>query len=44
MKPDMAVTQWIDTLIQAAKDFGKDPNPGPKLEGWMKDAVSDLFL
>lgn len=39
MKSDMAISQWIQTLLQASRDFGKDPSPGPKLESMMKEAV-----
>ncbi|KAI4179202.1 MAG: hypothetical protein LQ346_007246, partial [Caloplaca aetnensis] len=35
---DLPISKWITTLLQAARDFGRDPCPGPKLEGWMKDA------
>ena len=30
--------KWINHLLGAARGFGRDPCPGPKLEGWMKDA------
>lgn len=32
------IWKWMTTLLQAARDFGCDPCPGPKLEGWMKEA------
>ena len=38
MGPDRAIYKWIHTLLKAVGDFGRDPYPGPKLEGWMKDA------
>ena len=44
MKPDMAISQWIHTLLQASKDFGKDPNPGVRLESLMKEAVREALF
>ena len=38
LKPEHAVQQWISILMKACRDFGKDPSPGPSLEGWMRDA------
>ncbi|KAL6722045.1 hypothetical protein ACLMJK_001150 [Lecanora helva] len=38
LKPEHEVQKWITTLLDAAEKFGRDPNPGRKLEGWMKDA------
>ena len=32
------ISKWITTLLQAARDFGRDPCPGPKLAGYMRDA------
>ncbi|KAI4119546.1 MAG: hypothetical protein LQ345_000543 [Seirophora villosa] len=32
------ISKWITTLLQASRDFQRDPCPGPKLEGWMRDA------
>lgn len=29
---------WISTLLDAARSLNRDPNPGSKLEGWVKDA------
>lgn len=29
---------WITTLIEAARKIGREPCPGPKLEGWVRDA------
>ena len=37
-KEELNVAKWISTFIEAAHGFGRDPNPGPKLEGYMKDA------
>ena len=39
LKPEMAISRWINTLLQAAKDFGKDASPGLNLEALMKEAV-----
>ena len=30
--------QWTDTLPQAGRMLGREPCPGPKLEGWIRDA------
>ena len=38
LKKDHDISKWITTFIEAAHGFGRDPLPGPKLEGWMKDA------
>lgn len=38
LKTEHSVQYWITTLLKAANDFGRTPCPGPKLEGWMKDA------
>ena len=38
MGPDRAMYKWIHILLKGIDDFGRDPYPGPKLEGWMKDA------
>ncbi|KAI4272083.1 MAG: hypothetical protein L6R35_006495, partial [Caloplaca aegaea] len=35
---DLPISRWITTLLQASRDFKRDPCPGPKLEGWMRDA------
>ena len=37
MGPDCAVARWIGLSIKAAVDRGRDPSPGPKLEGWVRD-------
>lgn len=28
---------WINMTLDAARKIGRDPQPGPKLEGWVKD-------
>ncbi|MCJ1276044.1 hypothetical protein MMC21_003849 [Puttea exsequens] len=37
MKPEHEVQQWITRLIDAAVKFGRDPCPGSKIEGWMRE-------
>ena len=32
-----AVHKWATTLLQACRDFGVDPSPGPQVEQWLKD-------
>lgn len=32
---ELALYNWMITLLKACEDFGCDPCPGPKLEGWM---------
>lgn len=32
-----AIHTWATTLLQASRDFGRDPSPGPKLEQYFKD-------
>ncbi|KAI4263346.1 MAG: hypothetical protein L6R42_001503 [Xanthoria sp. 1 TBL-2021] len=32
------IQKWITTFLQAARDFGRDPCPGPRLGGLMRDA------
>lgn len=32
-----AVYKWLTTLLQASRDSGREPSPGPKLEQQMKD-------
>ena len=38
LKPDHEIQKWITTLLNASRDFNRDPCPGSSLEGWMKDA------
>ncbi|KAI4275155.1 MAG: hypothetical protein L6R38_005941 [Xanthoria sp. 2 TBL-2021] len=35
---DLPIQKWITTFIQAARDFGREPCPGPRLAGLMRDA------
>lgn len=38
LKPEDPLLYWISTLLDAARQLKRDPNPGSKLEGWVKDA------
>ena len=38
MGEELATSKWITTLLPAVADFGRDPNPGHKLEGMMRQA------
>ena len=38
MTEDHATRLWINGLIEAGHKLGRDPMPGPRLEGWMKEA------
>lgn len=38
LKKEQNVSKWITTFNDAARRFGRDPCPGSKLEGWIKDA------
>ncbi|KAI9797456.1 MAG: hypothetical protein M1833_005496 [Piccolia ochrophora] len=38
LKPDHAVARWIKLITQACHEVGRDPSPGPQLEGWVRDA------
>jgi len=38
LTPEHETTRWINMLIDTSKTNGREPNPGPLLEGWMKDA------
>ncbi|TKW59810.1 hypothetical protein CTA1_10369 [Colletotrichum tanaceti] len=35
---DHQTSKWVKLLIEAVRMIGRDPSPGPKLEGWVKDA------
>ncbi|KAL8741174.1 MAG: hypothetical protein Q9190_006189, partial [Brigantiaea leucoxantha] len=35
---DLPIQKWITTLLQASRDVQRDPCPGPKLAGWLRDA------
>ncbi|KAF6811238.1 methyltransferase [Colletotrichum musicola] len=36
--PDHATWRWNKTLVRALEGLGRDPNPAPKLEGWVRGA------
>ena len=38
LKPEDPLLFWISTLLDAARQLKRDPNPGSKLDGWVKDA------
>ena len=38
LKPEYPISKWITDLLQAARDFGREPNPGPTLEKLMTEA------
>ena len=37
-KDDLPISKWATTLLNACRDFGRDPCPGPKIEGMVKEA------
>ncbi|KAI9823873.1 MAG: hypothetical protein M1832_002190 [Thelocarpon impressellum] len=38
LKADAAIMQWISLCSKAGSERGRDGSPGPKLEGWVRDA------
>ncbi|KAK1755495.1 S-adenosyl-L-methionine-dependent methyltransferase [Echria macrotheca] len=38
LSPSHPLLIWISTLLDAARLLGRDPNPGSKLEGWVRAA------
>ena len=38
IKPDSALRKWLDLFYEATRRIERDHQPGPKLEGWMRDA------
>ncbi|KAK3171323.1 hypothetical protein OEA41_003407 [Lepraria neglecta] len=38
LKEEQHLQKWITYFLNAAEDFGRDPSPGSKLEGYMKEA------
>jgi hypothetical protein len=38
LKKDSAFGQWLNHYYDAASKTGRDHRPGPKLEGWVRDA------
>lgn len=37
-QPGCPLDQWTNEVIEGVKVFGMEPEPGPKLEGWVRDA------
>ncbi|XTI89896.1 S-adenosyl-L-methionine-dependent methyltransferase [Cenococcum geophilum] len=38
LKDDSNTSKWVDILLDASRKNGREPSPGPLLEGWVKDA------
>lgn len=38
LKEDSHTFKWISNLLKASRQIGREPSPGPRLEGWVKDA------
>src|SRR5204863_7023856 len=38
LKPDSRVVEWIGLILEASRKAGREPCPGPWLEGWMRKA------
>jgi hypothetical protein len=36
--PGCPLDRWADELVEGIKKFELEPEPGPKLEGWVRDA------
>ncbi|OCK85384.1 S-adenosyl-L-methionine-dependent methyltransferase [Lepidopterella palustris CBS 459.81] len=36
--PEHETSRWLNILLDLSAKNGREPNPGPLLEGWMKDA------
>jgi SAM-dependent methyltransferase len=36
--PGCPLDKWTDTIIEGIKKLNLEPEPGPKLEGWVRDA------
>lgn len=37
-KPGCAMDRWTRIIVDGLKKMGVEPEPGPKLEKWVKDA------
>ena len=37
LKDDSDTSIWVDILLDASRKNGREPSPGPLLEGWVKD-------
>lgn len=35
---DSPIDSWVTTWMKASNDAGRDPQPGPKLLGWLQEA------
>lgn len=40
-KDELSISKWASTLLQASRDFGRDPSPGIRLEELMKECGFD---
>lgn len=38
LKPDCSTMKYLELLLGAARKTGREPSPGPHLEGWVKEA------
>ncbi|KAH6854746.1 S-adenosyl-L-methionine-dependent methyltransferase [Chaetomium sp. MPI-CAGE-AT-0009] len=38
LKPESSTLTWINTFLEATRKMGREACPGPKLEGWLRDA------
>jgi hypothetical protein len=38
LRPDSALKKWLDLFYEASRKTGCDHQPGPKLEGYLRDA------
>ena len=38
LTPDSAAKQFNTHFLNASREAGGDPTPGPRFEGWLKDA------
>ena len=38
LKESSNASKWIQMIVGANRHAGREPSPGPKLEGWMRDA------
>ena len=38
LTPEHDTSKWINGIIDACRKIGREPSPGPLLEGWMRDA------
>ncbi|OCL01421.1 S-adenosyl-L-methionine-dependent methyltransferase [Glonium stellatum] len=38
LKDESDTAKWVDILLDASRRNGREPSPGPLIEGWVKDA------